>query len=54
MDPYMKERWDSFKNEMNKECLVIQQISTLLNNMKNDHSGIMSNSGVSLKCINAG
>ena len=45
MDPYMRERWEAFKSEINKEYIMIGQISSQLNTMKNDTSGAMSNRG---------
>lgn len=45
MDPYMKDRWEQFKNEMNKEYQMIQQIASHLNNLNKD-GGLVS-SGVS-------
>ena len=46
----MKQRWEIFMIEMNKEHDIIQQTANALNNMKNS-DGLANSVGVSLKSL---
>jgi hypothetical protein len=46
----MKQRWEIFMIEMNKEHDIIQQTANALNNMKNS-DGLVNSVGVSLKSL---